>query len=60
MSICPYCKWVLSEEELYDFTEYDEKVILYYKGGCPTCGREFKWSRTFYWDQCIYDLEELE
>jgi hypothetical protein len=60
MPNCPYCHHGLTDEEMYDWTEFDEKAIFYYIGVCPKCGREFQWNLVYYWDNEINNLEEIK
>ena len=60
MPDCPYCHCGLTDEEMYDWTEIDEKATFYYTGKCPKCGQKFRWNLVYYWDNEINNLEEVD
>ena len=60
MPDCPYCHLGLIDEEMYDWTDLDEKATFYYTAECPKCKRAFRWNLVYYWDNEIRDLEEME
>lgn len=55
---CPYCGWLLTEDESYDLDIDTRMVQEYVAGHCDNCDKEFQW-KNIYQFQFVGCIEEI-
>jgi len=56
--LCPHCDCEVDAAELE--TEMTDDIIYCYRAGfCPTCGRKYKWTEEYVWNERFYDFKEV-
>lgn len=56
---CPVCGLVLEVDEIYDGNFDTEKREENWYGHCPKCGKEYRWTHIFIYEDTV-DFEEVK